>query len=205
MLPAAKKFRYTGIAPELEEKMDKMFSSVVATGEKSWIPSMREMHPMFSEPEPISDDDDLVVENIATPPTNMNDSADKQFDGDTSGSKGHDAGSTSKTSSGIKRFRKGNIKDAGIKEVMMARVEGLLDVTRSVGLTVAAPLVPPSIYMLSEAVHELEKFSELFNDTDMYDFATLFFINLNNRIIFLNLPDDKKVSWLKKRYMESLK
>ncbi|KAK8940643.1 hypothetical protein KSP39_PZI010269 [Platanthera zijinensis] len=149
---------------------------------------------MFSEPEPISNDDDQVVKNIATPTTNMNDSEDKQCDGVTSENKRNDVSSTSKMSSGIKRFRKGNRKEADIKEAMMARVEGLLDVTRSVGLTVAAPLVPPSIYMLSETVHELEKFPELFDDTDMYDFAMMYFINLNNRIIFLNLPDDRKVS-----------
>ncbi|KAK8961689.1 hypothetical protein KSP40_PGU000976 [Platanthera guangdongensis] len=59
--------------------------------------------------------------------------------------------------------------------------------------------------MLSEAVHELEKFPDIFDDADMYDFATLYLINLNNRIVFMNLPDDRKVSWLRKRYMDSLK
>ncbi|KAK8936682.1 hypothetical protein KSP39_PZI012756 [Platanthera zijinensis] len=33
MLSAAKKFRFTEIAPDLEEKLDRMFSHVVATGE----------------------------------------------------------------------------------------------------------------------------------------------------------------------------
>ncbi|KAK8934540.1 hypothetical protein KSP39_PZI014241 [Platanthera zijinensis] len=35
IVPAAKKFRYTGISPELEEKLDMMFSEVAATGESS--------------------------------------------------------------------------------------------------------------------------------------------------------------------------
>jgi len=38
VLPAAKKFRYAGISPELEEKLNMMFSSVVASGQHSMTP-----------------------------------------------------------------------------------------------------------------------------------------------------------------------
>ncbi|KAK8964364.1 hypothetical protein KSP40_PGU010542 [Platanthera guangdongensis] len=163
------------------------------------------MHPMFSQSEPLSDDDDHDVESIATPNAKINESVHTLGDGGTNESKGNDVGSTSKMTSGVKRARKGNKNKADTKDALIARFDGLVDVTRSVGLTVAAPIVPPSIFMLSEAVHELEKFPDIFDDADMYDFATLYLINLNNRIVFMNLPDDRKVSWLRKRYMDSLK
>ncbi|KAK8933642.1 hypothetical protein KSP39_PZI015827 [Platanthera zijinensis] len=45
VVPAAKKFRSGGISPELEEKLDSMFSQVVATGEASWAPSIGSLPP----------------------------------------------------------------------------------------------------------------------------------------------------------------
>ncbi|KAH0459589.1 hypothetical protein IEQ34_012403 [Dendrobium chrysotoxum] len=37
--PAAKKFRFNGIQPELEQKLETMFSHIVATGDNVWIPN----------------------------------------------------------------------------------------------------------------------------------------------------------------------
>ncbi|XP_020591130.1 uncharacterized protein LOC110031988 [Phalaenopsis equestris] len=39
VVPAAKKFKLSGIEPELEEKLDRMFGGVVATGNYACTPS----------------------------------------------------------------------------------------------------------------------------------------------------------------------
>ncbi|XP_020686288.1 L10-interacting MYB domain-containing protein-like [Dendrobium catenatum] len=39
VVPNAKKFRYCGIDPELEDKLDLMFLGVVATGDHAWTPN----------------------------------------------------------------------------------------------------------------------------------------------------------------------
>ncbi|KAH0434480.1 hypothetical protein IEQ34_026814 [Dendrobium chrysotoxum] len=39
VMPNAKKFCYNGIPREFEEKLDLMFSRIVATGENVWIPN----------------------------------------------------------------------------------------------------------------------------------------------------------------------
>ncbi|KAL0920035.1 hypothetical protein M5K25_009141 [Dendrobium thyrsiflorum] len=41
VVPNAKKFRYCGIDPELEDKLDHMFLGVVATGDHAWTPNQR--------------------------------------------------------------------------------------------------------------------------------------------------------------------
>ncbi|KAK8969758.1 hypothetical protein KSP40_PGU013692 [Platanthera guangdongensis] len=56
MIPNAKKFRFGGIAPELEEKLDKMFSLVVATGENVWMPSSGELPGIFSHANTLSEE-----------------------------------------------------------------------------------------------------------------------------------------------------
>ncbi|KAL0917255.1 hypothetical protein M5K25_012302 [Dendrobium thyrsiflorum] len=39
VVPNAKKFRYCGIDPELEDKLDQMFLGVIATGDHAWTPN----------------------------------------------------------------------------------------------------------------------------------------------------------------------
>ncbi|KAK8941757.1 hypothetical protein KSP40_PGU019653 [Platanthera guangdongensis] len=45
VVPYAKKFRYGVISPDLEEKLDIMFSQVVAIGVDSWAPSIGSLPP----------------------------------------------------------------------------------------------------------------------------------------------------------------
>ncbi|XP_028549591.1 L10-interacting MYB domain-containing protein-like [Dendrobium catenatum] len=44
VVPNAKKFRYSGIDPELEDKLDLMFQGVVATVDHAWTPNQRLNH-----------------------------------------------------------------------------------------------------------------------------------------------------------------
>lgn len=70
VVPAAKKFRYAGIPPELEENLYTMFKEIVASGENAWAPNSR-VDP--SGPEVILfDRDDDIVEELNMP-VNMSD------------------------------------------------------------------------------------------------------------------------------------
>ncbi|KAK8937139.1 hypothetical protein KSP39_PZI011929 [Platanthera zijinensis] len=137
MLPAAKKFRFVGIAPDLEEKLDRMFSQVVANGENVWIPSTGAMPPK------------------------------------------------------------------GKKQIMESHIEKLVESSKSVASSFLMPAKPPNVYLLNEALDELEKYPEIYEDKKFYDWATLFLMTLINGATFMGIPSDKRLEWLQNRYMHS--
>ncbi|KAK8931012.1 hypothetical protein KSP39_PZI016468 [Platanthera zijinensis] len=60
--------------------------------------------------------------------------------------------------------------------------------------------IPSICYLLNEAFDELETLQEIRKVPKLYDFATLFLMLQANRILFMNVPTDKKASWLKGQY-----
>ncbi|KAI0526787.1 hypothetical protein KFK09_002378 [Dendrobium nobile] len=54
VFPLAKKFRYNGIMPELEEKLDIMFGRVVATGANVWVPNFGVLPPELRDVDDIA-------------------------------------------------------------------------------------------------------------------------------------------------------
>ncbi|KAK8938597.1 hypothetical protein KSP39_PZI011519 [Platanthera zijinensis] len=110
MLPAAKKIRFVGIAPDLEEKLDRMFSQVVANGENVWIPCTGAMPPAFNQHDyifnNIGSSDEHVVEDLTTQPPASDDIC----------SSGPKDPISSTSSQGSKRSRNGrSFKDKGKK------------------------------------------------------------------------------------------
>lgn len=193
MIPNAKKFRSAGIPPDLEEKLEKMFSLVVATGDNVWMPSSGELPSLFSQPDNVSEDDDPITEQNNT----------QAFANDDIGSA--TPGQSSQSGVNSKRKRKGKKLDMGVKQVMLSHVEKLCSSSDVIMQRVAAPVVPPSIYLLREAIQELEKYPEIFEDRRIYHFATVHFQTPVNRVTFLSIPEDRRVEWLKTHYMNSLK
>ncbi|KAK8916030.1 hypothetical protein KSP39_PZI022474 [Platanthera zijinensis] len=194
MIPNAKKFRFGGIVPEFEEKLDKMFSLVVATGENVWMPSSGELPGIFSQPDTLSEEADDHINESNNTQTFAHEDLDSATPGQSSQS-----GATSK------RKRKGRRHEMGTKKVMLAHVEKLFSSSEAIMQRVTAPINPPSIYLLREAIQELEKYPEIFEDRLLYHFATVHFQTATNRVTFLSIPEERRVEWLKTHYMNSQK
>lgn len=70
VVPAARKFKHAGIAPDLEEKLNIMFSQVVATGEDSWAPSIGSLPPDM-RPDEVEDTEEGDVRTQGRTSTNI--------------------------------------------------------------------------------------------------------------------------------------
>ncbi|KAK8952148.1 hypothetical protein KSP39_PZI002991 [Platanthera zijinensis] len=187
MIPMAKKFRYSGIAPELEEKLDRMFSQVVASGDNVWIPATGSMPSIFLDDGGVVGNEDNGDENDRSFVPNIDDIAP----------------------SGIKdnipkKLGKRKKKDIGLKQEILSRVDDLVESSRSVGSRMSAPILPPSVFLLDEVVEELERHEEISGDPELYDFATVYFLSTVNRAMFLKLPAHKRIIWLKNRHTQSI-
>ncbi|KAK8956663.1 hypothetical protein KSP39_PZI000517 [Platanthera zijinensis] len=149
MIPMAKKFRYSGIAPELEEKLDRMFSQVVASGDNVWIPATGSMPSIFLDDGGVVGNEDNGDENDRSFVPNIDDIAP----------------------SGIKdnipkKLGKRKKKDIGLKQEILSRVDDLVESSRSVGSRMSAPILPPSVFLLDEVVEELERHEEISGDPE---------------------------------------
>ncbi|KAK8969209.1 hypothetical protein KSP40_PGU004578 [Platanthera guangdongensis] len=60
------------------------------------------------------------------------------------------------------------------------------------------------MYLLKEAFEELERHAEICGDPNLYDFATEFMLETVKRAIFMKIPTDRKVAWLKNRYISNM-
>ncbi|KAK8951632.1 hypothetical protein KSP39_PZI003371 [Platanthera zijinensis] len=187
VVPAAKKFRYAGIPPELEEKLYTMFNEVVATGDNAWAPNSR-VDP--SSPEHVlSEHEDDVVEELGTPAGLSDDQRDDVGIFERGGSSQGSKRRIEKGRKGIQKNRRGRYT-----------IEQLVESTIRVGDIISQPpqtFVPS--YTIHEAVDELEKHPDICNDPALYDFATIFLLDNKNRELFLSLPNSKKGWWLKNR------
>ncbi|KAK8962795.1 hypothetical protein KSP40_PGU020823 [Platanthera guangdongensis] len=192
MIPTAKKFRSAGISPELEEKLDKMFSLAVAIGDHVWMPSSGELPSLFSQHDTLSGDDEQTQEQ-----NNPEAFASDDIGSATPGQTFHSGGVS-------KRKRKGKKLDMGVKKAMLSHIEKLRNSSDVLLQRVVAPVVLPSVYLLREAIQELERYQEIFEDKQLYHFATIHFQTPVNRVTFLSILEDKLVEWLQTHYINSL-
>ncbi|KAK8949295.1 hypothetical protein KSP39_PZI005892 [Platanthera zijinensis] len=168
-----------------------MFSLVVATGENVWMPSSGELPSIFSQPDNMFEEVEEINESNNTqsnPGEDINSAP---------------PGQSSQSGVAQNRKRKGKRQETGTKHIMLAHVDKLFSSSESIMQRVTTPIVPPSIYLLREAIQELEKYPEIFEDRLLYHFATVHFQTPVNRVTFLSIPEDRRVEWLKTHYMNS--
>ncbi|KAK8918437.1 hypothetical protein KSP39_PZI021040 [Platanthera zijinensis] len=175
-----------------------MFSQVVANGENVWIPSTGVMPPAFNQHDHISNNigssDEHIEEDLITPPPASDDIC----------SSGPKDLNSSTSSQGSKRSHNGrSFKDKGKKQIMESYIEKLVESFKSVASSFFLPAKSPNVYLLNEILDELEKYPEIYDDKMFYDWATLFLITLINRATFMGIPSDKRLEWLKNRYMHN--
>ncbi|KAK8959641.1 hypothetical protein KSP40_PGU001573 [Platanthera guangdongensis] len=155
------------------------------------------MPPAFDQPDHISNNigssDEHVIENLNTPPAVDDNCSSRTKDSNCSTS-----------SHGSKRSRiRRCFKDKGKKQVMESHVEKLVESCKSVASSLFMPATPPNVYLLNEALEELLKYPEIYEDSRFYDWATLFLMAMINMATFLGILSDKRLEWLKNRYMHS--
>ncbi|KAK8960309.1 hypothetical protein KSP40_PGU014805 [Platanthera guangdongensis] len=175
-----------------------MFSQVVATGENVWIPSTGAMPPEFDQHDHISNNigssDEHVVEDLNTPPPTLDDICS---------SRPKDPNSST-SSQGSKRSCNGrSFKDKGKKQAMESHIEKLVESSKSVASSFFMPTKPPNVYLLNEALEKLVKYPEIYENSRFCDWATVFLMTMTNRATFWGIPNNKRLEWLKNRYMHN--
>ncbi|KAK8969400.1 hypothetical protein KSP40_PGU014078 [Platanthera guangdongensis] len=94
-----------------------------------------------------------------------------------------------------------HISNKGKKQIMESHIEKLVESSKSVASSFFLPAKPPNVYLLNETLDELEKNPEIYEDKMFYDWATLFLMTLINKATFMGILSDKRLEWLKNRYM----
>ncbi|KAK8935684.1 hypothetical protein KSP39_PZI003278 [Platanthera zijinensis] len=171
VFPGVKKFRCGGIAPDLEEKLNIMFSQVVATGEDSWAPSIGSLPPDVGR---IQLEDDDVADNIET-----NQGGPEELGG----------GSTP-----------GNASSAASKRRKIGKNKGLALSLMSELQQSTLALKPPPVVTIKEVVELISSSPELITNLDLYYFALEHIRDKTTREIFMSIPEDMRVWWITKAY-----
>ncbi|KAK8941589.1 hypothetical protein KSP40_PGU009078 [Platanthera guangdongensis] len=171
VIPAAKKFQYGGIAPELEEKLNTMFSQVVATREDSWAPSIGSLPPDVVR---IQLEDDDVADNT------KNNQGGPEDIGGASTPPGN-------ASSASKRRKIGKNKG-----MVFSLTSNLHQSTLAVK--------PPPVITVKEVVELISSSPELRANLDQYYFALDHIRDKTTREIFMSIPEDMRVWWIMKAY-----
>ncbi|XP_020680634.1 L10-interacting MYB domain-containing protein [Dendrobium catenatum] len=198
--PAAKRFRYNGIDPVLEEKLDKMFMNTILPGEPAWAP------------------------NSGSFPTGLTEDGHGDFgDSESTKSLSGDANSLNESprlSSGLKRasqpssLAKGNrskmvssksgVSGAaaeGVQQMLQTQIQELVDAATNSNKVTVAP--SKSLSSITEAVAELDSIEELEENTELYGFAIDLLMQKDSREMFMALKPNKKVWYLKIEFEKS--
>jgi len=157
-----------------------MFSTVVATGDDVWMPSSGTLPPEDKNEVIVSEDDDnmqtVTRSNGRRKRLSLDDSSTMQ---------------TSKIS--------GKNKGKGV-----SKEDRLLDYVKELADTARVNAPPARSSTIKEAYEELGRIPEIYDDMDFNNFATEFVLDKSKREGFMNCPTERKVWWLRSRYLKSL-
>ncbi|KAK8936368.1 hypothetical protein KSP39_PZI013715 [Platanthera zijinensis] len=162
-----------------------MFSQVVATGDNAFMPSSTKIPFELDEEQVNSDEEDNIMANSRTQ-TSMN--------VDTGGS---EHASKFLGSSSKKTSRKCKGCGEGTKQLLLSHINDLVASRQAVP-------PPPISVTIKEAVEEICRIPDIYNDPDFFDFTMEFIHIKSEREAFMFCPADSKVEYLKRRYMKSL-
>ncbi|KAI0519970.1 hypothetical protein KFK09_007433 [Dendrobium nobile] len=152
VVPNAKKFRYCGINPELEHKLDSMFMGVIATGVHAWTPNQGIDHENFhGDTEKL----DATTDSFEDP--------SQSFDSISECSQFKQPSSTTSTGSRKKKFGSGFLRSQITQ--LVNSCTNISSGTNSSQPIIEAPL-------LSAAIKILEQTTEAFEDLPLYLFST---------------------------------
>ncbi|KAK8941194.1 hypothetical protein KSP39_PZI010596 [Platanthera zijinensis] len=151
--------------------MNRMFSDVVATGEDSWGPSLGSL-PVY-------------MENVDREEQILEDDMETQAFGheEVGGNTSTTIGNASTSSGKRKKIRKN--KGVAISYMRELRESALA-------------MKPPPVATIKEAVELISSIPEMRSDLDLYCFAVNYIRDKDSREIFMSIPDELRVWWIKK-------
>ncbi|KAL0927400.1 hypothetical protein M5K25_001565 [Dendrobium thyrsiflorum] len=194
VVPAARKFRFNGIPPELEEKLEIMFSRIVATGDNVWIPNSGILpSELRTEQHNSSEEDDLHDDD---PQVEISNGEEATF---TTASQRFQSSATF-----VKGKRAKTVKLTG-KQLFVNHIESLVNAAQSVSSSIAMSSTPRRTVTILDAVTEISGIPEIYDDLEFYEFAIEFLKDKDSRESFMGMPSERKVWWLRRRFNESSK
>ncbi|KAK8964326.1 hypothetical protein KSP40_PGU016582 [Platanthera guangdongensis] len=149
-----------------------MFSQVVAVDNDSWAPSLRSLP---SDMRDAAEEDDNLEHDIGAPACQYEELAGTSTNiGDAS-------------SSSCKRR-----KTAMKKGIALSRMNELREFTFAVK--------PPPVVTIKETVELISSIADIYDNPDLYYFSLSYIKDKNNREVFMSIPHDKRVWWLKNSF-----
>ncbi|KAM5568201.1 hypothetical protein ABKV19_015989 [Rosa sericea] len=201
--PEYAKLRKKGLNPELEEKLDRMFSNIIATGEHAWAPSCGNL------PSPKSD----ICKDDVIPLEGSDDSVDFtpiEINGGKEGvSRRGKKRLTDEAELQAKMEKKpkgpivlGKQKVGGATKLSQ-QIDRFIDVVENKSAGTLNSVKSAEGYTIAEAMKALESVPYCEPGNPLWLFATRLFLNKEKREMFATMKDDViKLQWLQYEYAE---
>ncbi|KAI0515909.1 hypothetical protein KFK09_008579 [Dendrobium nobile] len=180
VVPNAKKFRYCGIDPELEDKLDLMFLGVVATGDHAWTPNQGLHHEYVTEDSEHIDIGSVSFEDLSQNLESINDCSQLK----------HPSSTTS-----IGR-RKKIFASIFLRSQITQHVNSCTNITSETNATKSKH----EKSSISVAIKVLEQMAELFEDMQPYLFSTKLLEDPTKRAIFMSIFPERRALYLRYCY-----
>ncbi|KAI0496424.1 hypothetical protein KFK09_022740 [Dendrobium nobile] len=193
-MPNAKKFRFNGIPPELEKKLDLMFSRIVATGENFWIPcsgvlppELNNNHVISSEEEEYTQDEQTHLPHVPTNEPTSN----------------YDTQRSQQSATLLRKRKRVRTPKSGTRELFLNHVEDLVDATKSISSAISTSNKNRTTFTILEVLEDISKIPDIFDNFELYGFALEYFKDKDNREIFMGIPMERRLWWLRRSFDKS--
>ncbi|KAL0912956.1 hypothetical protein M5K25_016380 [Dendrobium thyrsiflorum] len=174
VVPNAKKFRYCGIDPELEDKLDQMFLGVVATGDHAWTPNEGMNNENITED---SKNIDIGSDSFEDPSKNLESISDC----------GQLKRPISTTSTGR---RKKIFGSTFLRSQITQLVNSCTNMTSETNASKTN--ITSETSSISAAIKVLEQTTEVFEDMQLYLFSTKLLEDPTKREVFMSISPDRR-------------
>ncbi|XP_020705968.1 uncharacterized protein LOC110116644 [Dendrobium catenatum] len=189
-MPNAMKFRFNGIPSELEEKLDLMFSRIVATGENVWIPSSGVLppklignHTISSEEEEYTQDEQTHLPHVPT--------------------SNYDTQRSQQSATLLHKRKRVRTPKSGTRELFLNHVEDLVDAAKSISSSISTSNKNRTTFTILEVLEETSKIPDIFDVFELYGFALEYFKDKDNREIFMGILIERRLWWLRRSFDKS--
>ncbi|KAI0508027.1 hypothetical protein KFK09_014161 [Dendrobium nobile] len=183
-MPNAKKFRFNGIPPELEEKLDLMFSRIVATGENVWIPSSGVLPPELNDNHAISSEEEEYTQDEQThlPHVPKNEPTSN-----------YDTQRSQQSATLLHKRKKVRTPKSGSRELFLNHVDDLVDAAKSISSVISTSNKNRTTFTILEVLEGISKIPDIFDNFELYGFALEYFKDKDNREIFMGIPMERRL------------
>ncbi|XP_020596149.1 L10-interacting MYB domain-containing protein-like [Phalaenopsis equestris] len=205
--PSAKKFRYNGIDPEMEEKLDKMFM----TAELPWPRNSDSLPPVVTD-EDHEDFDECESTKSLPEDVKLVNEIRQSYSGSKRASQPSSNGKATRSKMACPKSGMAGAASAGVSQMfqdqmlkaqtLQKQIQQLVDAAT---LRSKATAALNKSFTITEAVRVLDSIEELEEDDELYGFSIDLLMQRESRELFLALKTDKKVWYLRREFEKSKK